>query len=82
MGRATRRYVMGALAAVAAATIGMSVAPSAAADPSHCQTSPATTACGLGGASDGGPSAGSSTASTPQSHGSGCSNDYGGYQHC
>jgi hypothetical protein len=32
MGRAIRRFVMGGLAMVAAATIGMSVAPSAAAD--------------------------------------------------
>jgi hypothetical protein len=79
MGRATRRYVVGALAAI---TIGMSVTPSAAADPSHCQTGPVTTACGFGGASGGSPSGGSSTAPTPQSHGSGCSNVYGGYQHC
>jgi hypothetical protein len=32
MGRAIRRYVMGGLVTVAAAIIGMSVAPSAAAD--------------------------------------------------
>jgi hypothetical protein len=80
MGRAARKYTMGALTAIAAVTIGMSVAPSAAADPSHCQTGPATTACGTNGGSS---STGASSApAAPANHGGGCTNEYGGYQRC
>ena len=82
MGRAIRRYVMGGLATVAALTIGVSVAPSAAADPS-CQTVGGATVCGQGSVSGGSQPGNAPAAPNPSSGGpSACTNAFGAYQHC
>jgi hypothetical protein len=67
--------------AIGAATIGISVAPLAGADPSNCQQFGASTICGQGAVHGGGgpPAAGSSV---PPPTGGGCTNAYGGYQNC
>ncbi len=76
-----RTTVVLAALAIGAATIGISVAPLAGADPSsNCQTVGATTVCGQGDISGGGPpSAGPSVPAPPTG---GCTNAYGGYQNC
>jgi hypothetical protein len=65
---------------VAVAAIGISVAPTAAADPASCQQIGAATICGQGVVRGGAPNAGPSG---PTSGGFGrCTNAYGGYQNC
>ena len=73
--------VFGGLIVVAAAAIGISVAPPAAADPTNCQTVGGTTVCGQGGVGGGGQSA-TPAAPAPHSGAGGCTNPYGGYQNC
>ena len=72
---------------VAVAAIGISVAPSAAADTANCQQVGAATICGQGnvrgGAQSAGPSGHGSGPSGPAAGPSGgCSNAYGAYQNC
>ena len=72
-----RRCLIGTLVAVAAAAVGMSGAPSAAADPSNCQQVGATIVCGQGGVSG---IPGHNGVMAP--FGRGCINPYGTYQNC
>jgi hypothetical protein len=83
MRRAIRRYVTGGLVTVAAVTIGVSVAPSAAADP-NCQTVGAATVCGQGTVSGGNQSGNAPLAPAPPTGGpaGGCTNAFGAYQRC
>jgi len=74
------RTVLAALA-IAAAAIGMGMAPPAAADPSNCQTIGATTVCGQGDVRAGEP-AEPSNAPVPAPPEGGCQTPYGGYQNC
>jgi len=76
--RATRRCLIGALVAVAAAAVGMSGAPVAAADPSNCQQLGATMVCGQGAIRGGIP--GHNGVMAP--FGGSCTNAYGAYQNC
>lgn len=68
--------------AIGVAAIGISIAPSAAADPSNCQTVGATTLCGQGDVRGGGQSAGASNSRVPAPVGGGCLTPYGNYQNC
>jgi len=68
--------------AIGAATIGISVAPLAAADPSNCQQVGSATVCGQGSVRGGGQPGGGSNPQVPAPTGGGCTNAYGGYQNC
>jgi hypothetical protein len=68
--------------AIAAAAIGISFAPPAAADTSNCQNAGATTVCGQGGVTGAGPSAGAPSAPPSAPAGGGCLTQYGTYQNC
>jgi hypothetical protein len=74
---ARRRCLIGALAGVAVAAIGMGGAPLAAADPSNCQKVGATIVCGQDGVIG---IPGHLGVMAP--FGSGCINPYGTYQNC
>jgi hypothetical protein len=83
-----KRYATGGLVAIAATTIGLSVAPLATADPS-CQTVGMSTLCGQsnvskakGSATSPGGSGAAAKVSTPAETGGGCTNSYGTYQRC
>ena len=66
--------------AIGAATIGISVAPLAGADPSSCQQFGAATVCAQGGVKSGGQPAVPRPGAGPPT--GGCTNAYGGYQNC
>jgi len=68
--------------AIGAAAMGVGIAPPAAADTSRCQSVGATTICGQGGVTNGGPSAGASNAPAQGPASSGCLTQYGTYQSC
>jgi hypothetical protein len=70
--------------AIGAAAIGISLAPSAAGDPSNCQTVGAATVCGQGDVRGGGQSAGAPNVPAPTGApaGGGCRTPYGTYQNC
>jgi|HubBroStandDraft_2_1064218.scaffolds.fasta_scaffold396533_2 hypothetical protein len=69
--------------AIGAVTIGIGIAPPAAADTSRCQSVGATTICGQGGVTNGGRSAGASNAPAQGGPASGgCLTQYGTYQSC
>lgn len=75
-----KRTTIFAALGVAVAAIGISIAPSAAADTANCQQIGAATVCGQGnvrgapqGAGPSGPGSGPS---------GGCTNAYGTYQNC
>lgn len=74
-----RRMTAGVVAA-AAVMIGVGIAPPADAAPTTCQTVSLDTVCAPGGQS-GGSSSDTSAASIPPAS-SGCTNQYGTYQHC
>jgi hypothetical protein len=74
---ATRRCLVGAFVAVAAAAVGVSGAPPAVADPSNCQQFGSTIVCGQGGV---GGIPGHNGVMAP--FGAGCINAYGTYQNC
>jgi hypothetical protein len=72
--------------AVAAAAVGISVAPPAAADPANnCQSSGGVTVCAQGdvtGAGGGSPSAVAPGGGIPPYSGGQCTTPYGTYQNC
>ena len=69
--------------AIGVAAIGISVAPSAAADnSSNCQAVGAATVCGQGTVRGGGQSAGPSNSSAQVPAGGGCQTPYGSYENC
>jgi hypothetical protein len=63
--------------AIGAATIGISVAPLAGADPSNCQQLGTSTVCGQGRVNSGG-----QPAAPPGAGPNSCTNAYGGFQNC
>ena len=67
---------------IGAAALGVGIAPTAAADPTNCQTVGATTVCGQGDVRSGGEPVGPPNVSAPGPVGGGCQNPYGGYQNC
>ena len=75
-----KRTTIFAALGVAVAAIGISIAPSAAADTS-CQQVGAATVCGQGNVRGGAQSAGPSGSGAGAGSG-GCTNVYGGYQNC
>jgi hypothetical protein len=74
---ATRRCLIRVVVAAAAAAVGISGAPLAAADPLNCQHVGTATVCGRGGISG---IQGHNGVMAP--FGSGCTNAYGTYQNC
>jgi hypothetical protein len=68
--------------AIGAATIGISFAPLAGADPSNCQTVGGSTICGQGSVGGGGQPGGAPNAGVPAPGGGSCTNAYGAYQNC
>jgi hypothetical protein len=67
--------------AIGAAAIGISIAPSAAADP-QCQDIGATTVCAQGTVGPGDPSADSTAGPLGDPNTNGCLTPYGTYQRC
>ena len=69
--------------AIGAVTIGIGIAPPAAADTSRCQSVGAATICGQGAVTNGSPSAGAPNAPAPgRPANGGCLTPYGTYQSC
>jgi hypothetical protein len=79
---ATRRCLIEALVAVAAAAVGVSGAPWAAAAPSNCQQLGTTMVCGQGAIRGGIPLGIPGHNGVMAPFGEGCTNVYGAYQNC